>query len=149
MPNRGYFPPRLSSLSIPPPAFVPGDSDQDWVIDEYWIKNKISLDEQGYRAPVIFPNGLTVTKLTLHGFRDNAFASMYLQLIRNDKTRNITVMALIKADWTDGASSKYEDTIEYATIDNVNYTYLLWLKLNPNDSVNDVKFYAATIEFAG
>ncbi|MBA7518426.1 hypothetical protein ES705_10496 [subsurface metagenome] len=137
-----------SPMSFPPPAFVPGDSAYDWVINEYYVENKTSLEEQGFRAPVILPHGVTVTKLTLHGFRNDADANMYLELMRINKAEGVSMMCLIIADWISGCSSKYSENIDYATIDNLNYAYLLYLRLDPNDSTADVRLNGATIEFS-
>ena len=137
-----------SPLSVPPAAFVPISFAFDWVISEDYVRNASALSLLSYVAPLHFPNGAVISKLTLHGFRDDAAAIMALYLFRGDKAGGHVTMGFIVADWTDGAGSVYDDSIDYATIDNENYTYMLKLALTPNDHVDDVKYYGGKIDFA-
>lgn len=136
-----------SPVSIHPAAFIPLDDAEDWDVTAVRLANRASLNLQGFYAPVILPHGVTVTKVTLYGYRDDAAASMLLRLRRTDRQGSNDIMALAQANWTDGYNSIYDDTIASALIDNENYSYSLELQLNPNDSVNDVRFTGAKIAF--
>jgi len=137
-----------SPLSFPPPAFLPGDDTYDFDIACNYLMNRASLEMQLFRAPVILPQGVTVTKLTLYGYRDDAAATLQLILQRGSRTGMPLSMAMVTAGWTTGNNSGYIDSIDYATIDNETYNYTLQIMLNPNDSVNDVKLTGALIEFS-
>ena len=149
MPHVGNFPERghPKPLSIGPGAFVPGSNLHDWEIQQRFIKNRTALTDQYFYASVILPQGATVTKLTLHGYRDDVDAVLMLRLGRFDKVAAYTDMATVLADWTDGYGSGYDDSIDDPVIDNENYTYCLAANLNPNDSVEDVSFRCATIDW--
>ena len=149
MPHTGNFPPKLSPLSIPAAAFVPYNDIYDFTIDHTQIFNRTSLEIHLYYAPVILPHGATVSKVTLYGYRNDALAAMTLILYRVDPTESVAEMAMLMADWTLGAGSIYDDTIDYATIDNENYQYILEVGLDPNDDISDVRFFGAKIEFRG
>ncbi|MBA7550807.1 hypothetical protein ES705_43332 [subsurface metagenome] len=57
-------------------------------------------------------------------------------------------MGTIGAGWSDGYGSAYTDEISYPTIDNVNYSYVLILSINPDASVDDAQFTGAKIDFS-
>ena len=138
-----------SPMSIPAPAFVPGRDTHDWSIDCLTVRNYTALTMQYFHALVILPDGVTVAKVTLYGFRNDELATLELSLRRGDRAGNFVPMVTVTADWTTGYSSGYSDTIDYATIDNANYIYGFRLGLDPNDDVNDVRFTGAKIEFSG
>ena len=139
-----YFP---KPLAIPPPAFVPNLDTQDWEITQAYVRNRAVLTQQVYVAPVYLPDGATVTKLTLYGGRVDVDAVMQLWLRRSNRQMGLETMATVLADWTTGYSSGYDDTIDYAVIDNENYDYSLELILDPNDAVEDVTFTGALIDW--
>lgn len=138
----------LKIVSIPPAAFVPTTDTQDWLIDGGKVRNNAVLDLQRFYAPAIFPNGVTVSKLTLYGFRNDPLATMVLELRRAGRVGSHTLMAQCTADWTDEYGSIYDDTITDPVIDNANYSYLLELSLHPNDAAQDVWLTGAVIELA-
>jgi len=137
-----------SPISVPPAAFQPKHDNYDWTIDDYRLFNRSALTSQEYFAPVFLPPGATVTKLTLYGFRDDVAADMHLYLRRITGVGSHTTMALCAADWTDDAGAISDSTIDVALVDNSTYAYSLELVLDPNDSVLDVQFYRAEIEFS-
>lgn len=138
----------FKTVAICPADFTPGQEDYDWIQSYNQLHNRTSLTLQTFSAPVILPNGVTISKITLYGYRDDAEAEMSIRLYRNDPLGSSDLMAEVVADWTSGSSSGYDDTISYATIDNVNYTYGLILRLDPNDAVSDVNFTGVKIELA-
>lgn len=136
-----------SPLSISPAAFTPIFDTYDWYITQHTVKNRAGLVIQYYAAPVNLPHGVTVTKVTLYGYRDDNLSTMALTLYQTDRETNRPSMAGIIADWIDGYGSKYDDTINLAVIDNENYSYGFLLILTPNDAVEDCYFTGAKIEF--
>lgn len=138
-----------SPMSIPPASFFPRYDTYDWYLTTSYLRNRAVLTTQYYIAPVIFPPGITITKLTLYGYRDDVSSSMRLRFYRVNRTAGSSLMADILCDWTTGWSSLYDDSISYAVIDNIGYSYALFLDLNPNDDVLDVRLSGAKIEFTG
>lgn len=137
----------LSPIAISPSAFMPEHNGYDWSITWLRVKNNSTLNPQSFYAPINFPNGVTVTKLTLYGYRDDGSATMTLTLVRNDRENAVSTLASITADWTSGYSSKEHTTIDNSVIDNENYNYALKVSLNPNDSTDDIWLTGVEIEF--
>ncbi|MBA7521500.1 hypothetical protein ES705_13607 [subsurface metagenome] len=117
----------------------------DFTKTDLYLSNRTSLNPQIFDAPVFLPHRATVTKLKLQGYRDIATSSLYLCLKRSDPEGTSVSMASVTADWTDGVGSRETTTIEYATIDNELYSYLLYAELFPQGAVSVVKFYRAEI----
>ena len=137
----------FSPISYGPSAFTPERDFYDWVQDGQTLTNRTILTAQNYHNNVIAPNGSIITKITLYGYRDDADAALQLLLVKIDRIAGSVLMASVVADWTTGYDSGYVDYINFATIDNNNYSYDLIVVLNPNDNVADVKFSGAMIDF--
>jgi hypothetical protein len=138
-----------SPMSINPSAFIPPLDTHNFDLDEYRLINRTALTSQYFFAPLNLPHAATLTKLTLYGYRNDALADFLLFLFRTDHATTRVIMASIDAGWTSGYSSGFDDTISSPIIDNDNYQYSLRLTLDPNDSVLDVMFTGAKIEFTG
>ena len=149
MPHIGSFPavgfPK--PFIVPAPAFVPLGSDQDWIIKLKELRNKASLSSQEFNAPVCLPNGVTVTKLTLVGYRTAEVDTLELRLIRVSSAGSEQIMATVVADWLYGYGSTETTTISYAKIDNANYFYGLRADVDPDSVVTDARFTRAVIEW--
>ena len=135
-------------VSVPPHDFVPLDDTLDYTCDDIDLRNRTTLTEQSFHAPVFLPHGATVTKLTLYGYRSTAGSILGLGLRRVAHPVAQENMAYVGADWTDGEGSGYDDTVDYAVIDNENYYYHLLLTIDPDASVDDCYFYNAKIEWS-
>lgn len=136
-----------SPIAVSPAAFVPSQDNQDWFISWLKVANSANLTSQYFYAPVFFPNGCTITKLTLYGFRNDAAAVMTLSLSRNDRENASSTLASVTADWTTDYSSGEDTSIANAVVDNETYTYAVRLNLNPNDSTGDIWLTGAEIAF--
>ena len=147
-PHVGYFPREYPKpLSIGPPGFVPQEDTYDWLIVGGTLKNRAVLTEQLFSCPILLPHGVTVTKLTLYGFRDDGLATLMVTLQRATTIGATEPMTSKTADWTTGDSSGESTAILNPVIDNNNYAYFLTLQLDPNDSVEDVKFRSIRIDW--
>lgn len=135
-------------LSVPPSAFKPTVDTDDWSDGGVYLINRVALAEQNYYAPIYFPDKVTVTALTLYGYRDLAAAAMSLALYRMDRIGGATLMASVIANWIGGYSHLSDSTITAPIIDNVNYQYVLYLSLDPSIAVLEVRFSGATITFS-
>ena len=130
-----------------PGALLPGEDTLDYILGGFGFQNRTSLTSQLFHAPVFLPQGAKVKRLTLVGFRDDALATMQLRLQRVTDAFSPEPMATVTADWTIGNSSGYTETIAYPDIDNETYSYMIDVALDPNDAVEDVKFYRAKIDW--
>jgi len=139
----------FSPLAIPTSAFHPQLDTYDWTNTGNTLNNRTSLTRQDFNAPLYFPDGVTLTTLTLHAYRDDASSALGIYLYRLANDAGFTEIASVIAGWTNGYGSKSDTSINHATIDNVNYHYALQARITPNDSVNDVKIYAVKIYFTG
>jgi len=139
----------LSPLSVPPGAFSSYLDTQDFTNTLSVLQNRVSLLAQYFITPVFFPNAVTITKLTLYGYRDDAASLLCINLYRIHHLGGSVIMATVTSNWTTGWSSLYDDSITNPVIDNDLYSYGLDVALNPNDSVDDVKLSGVKIEFTG
>ena len=149
MPHIGNFPPPgyPKPLAISCAAFHPFTDTYDWEIGSQFIRNRIALTEQDYYAGVDLPHKAVVTELTLIGHREDALATLMLQLWKAAHDGITTLMAELTADWTDGNGLISTTTITEPTIDNENYQYSVMVRLDPNDSINDVMLRKVKIDW--
>lgn len=139
----------MSPISLSPAAFWPIFDTYDYDQGGNFLKNRIALTAQYYQANVSFPPGVTITKLTFFAYRDDALSDTSITLYRVGRTGALSAMATVVANWIDGYNSSYDDSIVYAVIDNVDYSYLLQCSIEPNDNVLDVRLVGAMIDFTG
>lgn len=105
-----------------------------------------------YFAPVLLPQGATVTRFTL-AFRDNATGDLTATLWRDDSSGMGSTMAQLDSSGSYPSpwyGSKVDTSISYATIDNAAYAYYLGLQLPesiPGASGPLVWFTGAVIEY--
>ena len=149
MPHIGNFPVPAypKPLALAPPEFVPRYDTNDWEIEVPILKNRAVLTEQYFRAPVNLPQGATITKVTLYGYRSTALSTLDLGLYRSDRAGSQEEMARCIADWTDEYGSISDESITYPTIDNVNYEYGFQLQVDPDAAVDDCTFTGVVIEW--
>lgn len=138
----------LSPISIHASSFQPEDDQIDYIADRLGLRRRSDLGEEAFYSPVMFPHGVTVSKVTMVAYRNDAAAALTVHLLRVDSTGSHAFMATLAADWTDGAGSIYDDSISYATIDNANYSYCLDAYVNPNDNIMDVVLFRIQIDFS-
>jgi hypothetical protein len=94
----------------------------DWISNGVFLRNRAALTAQNFHFSPVFPHGVTITKLTLYGYRDDALSSMQLFLYRINRVAGPTEMASITSNWSD---------------------------LEPNNNVYDCWLVCAKIEFTG
>jgi len=153
LPSQGADPIPVSGMLYPSPitisaaAFGPYRDTYDYFIAIEGLGNRTALSQQDYHASICLPHGVTVTKVTLYGYRDDGLATLRLLLRRTGRVGDIATMSDITAGWTTGWSSAYDDSITNPLIDNDDYSYGVVGILDPNDSVLDVKFSGVKVEF--
>jgi len=153
LPSQGADPIPVSGMLYPSPialphnAFIPQSDTIQYTLYTSVLVSRLLLTSQVFFAPVFLPDGVTVTKLTLFGYRDDAASVFSITLYRNDRADGNVIMGTVIADWTTGYSSKYDDSIASALIDNDDYQYVVYVTIDPNDSIWDVRFSGVKIEF--
>ena len=133
---------KTSYVSVSAAAFHPmyDGYDYDNPGNELWNKDG---DSDAYVAPVQLPHGATVTKLTFYWW-DGSAVDGRCTLYRNDLTGTEVVVAEAWTSGSDATSHSSQDTtMAYATIDNSQYAYYLYLDLP--DMV--VGVYGVVIEY--
>ena len=150
MPHIGNFPlPGFPNpLSIGPYDFIPVYDTDDFYIHFSMLRKNTGLGAGTFNAPVYFPHGARVKKLTLFGYRDDELSTLTLRLSRTNDTGNTEHLAQIDVTWTTGDDYGYDDTINYEVIDNENWRYHLTATLVPNDDVMDVALKRAIIDWS-
>ena len=134
-PGHGY-------VSVSTAAFQPVFDGYDYTNYGYYLTNDNDLGDY-FVAPVQLPHGVTVTKLTFYFYDDIAPSShSYAYLYRADLAGSTDNLAFVQSTST-GNDSAYDDSINYATIDNSQYAYYLWLILDTSDH----KAYGVIIEY--
>ena len=118
MPHIGNFPgpgyPR--PLSIHGAAFLPEADFVNYCFGPKGLQSATSLGMQSFYAPFYLPQGATIKKLTLVGYRDDALANMVATMSRTSDVFVSDTLATVAADWVDGHGSKYDDTIDYGSL---------------------------------
>ncbi len=130
--------------SVPAAAFVPKDHSYEYYNDGYRVLNPTGSAPY-FVAPVDLPHGATVTKVTFYFYDDSSVGSDYASvwLGRNDHDNSFSQMADVTSNDA-GDSSNQDDTINYATIDNSQYSYFLELCLNSSA----VWAYGVVVEYS-
>lgn len=140
--------PTLSPISVPPSAFNPKTDEVDYNHDQMELCSRVGLDLVHFFAPIYFPHGVTVTKLTMNSYREDDAAEIMLRLWQQGNVGEDEIMAEVTSLRTTGDGSDDDTSIDHALIDNASYSYCLDLRLNPNDSIGDVILWNAKIYFS-
>ncbi|MBA7636351.1 hypothetical protein ES703_43969 [subsurface metagenome] len=143
--GNGGFP---SPISISCTQFNPKDDTIDYYCSYYGLRRLSDEGPGTFYAPVNFPHGVTVTKLTLFGHLNNVQSQCDIKLNVVDNTGSFNSMAEVVGDWSDGNGSGYDDSINYGTIDNVNYSYCIYAIIDPYDGVNNAQLKRVLIDFS-
>ncbi|MEM3610414.1 MAG: hypothetical protein QW076_05970 [Candidatus Anstonellales archaeon] len=133
IPKKGY-------ISIPPTAFTPKENTQP-----YYIYYNVLEGEGDFLAPLQLPLGVTLTKMTVYlsDYKTDGEIDVFLRgwnLTSNEPLGPWMAYVATSKEGTPGRIVLYDDTIDYATIDN-NCIYSLWVAFTYKDlflSVNGV-----------
>jgi len=133
-------------VSVPAAAFVSYDSAMHWALDPY-LRNLASPIVVLFRAPVQLPHGATVEKLTCYWYDYNATYDVYMCLRRYNMSYYAEYLAAMVSTGQAGDGSSYDNTIDYATVDNSHYAYIMEVIIWPTPDGNNLKFKYAVIEY--
>ncbi|MHC4500335.1 MAG: autotransporter outer membrane beta-barrel domain-containing protein, partial [Planctomycetota bacterium] len=132
-------------ISVSAAGFRPTEDGYDFSNpDGVILVNTDSLSDY-YTASVQLPHGATATKLT-YFWRDFSGAwdgDTYVRFLRTGLSGMSNIMAAATSSGSGGNGSSYDDTIDYATIDNSQYAYHLWCHL----PYSDTSLYGVIIEY--
>ncbi|MBU1878039.1 MAG: hypothetical protein KJ734_03725, partial [Chloroflexi bacterium] len=117
--------PGREHLSIPAAAFRPISSQYDYENHGRFLKQFAGGTGNGlYLAPVQLPHGATITAVTFHWYDTLVGTEGAATLRRSNRTSaSESNMAYAATFDESGYGSSRDNTITYATVDNVNYTY--------------------------
>jgi hypothetical protein len=120
-------------LSIPAAAFTPTDDTTSWHNTGTQLHGQYF-----FIAPVYLLNGATVTKVTFHWRDDAATYDGVLTLTRNNMDGSCHQLASTPTSGNSGYGISYDDTIDYALIDNSIYSYHFVCTLDTDIWLNGV-----------
>ena len=133
-------------IQIPASAFVRGGNDNN-VFISIDIRNYDTLIRY-LTAPVLLPNGVTITNFTAYWYDANATSDISCSLWRTVGDEFAYSMANGNSSGSSGYGSTIDTTIGLglADIDNQQYSYCIHLAL-PGDAFNSLRFRFVTIGF--
>jgi len=114
--------PRQGNISIPAAAFVSSVSNDNTYIWDRLMNYEDSITVY-FVASVQLPHGATVTNMTSY-WKDEGGNVLSCHLMRYNQTQT-EFMASTSSSTTTGYGSGYDDTVDFATIDNNQYAYFL------------------------
>lgn len=145
-----YTPPTVAApgrLSIPAAAFQPREDGYDYENHGRYLvlKAGATTPSGSFAAPVQLPHGATITKMTFY-YCDYGPGAVTATLQRTDYTLgNFVNLASVTSKGTGGCSSDYDDTIDYATVNNSHYGY--WVVWDLLAGALDYKGCGVVIEY--
>jgi len=139
MPQKGY-------ISVPAAAFNPYESAWDTRNSGYHLFNYDSFDAWFFGS-VQLPHGATVTNFTTY-WKDSGTNYVECDLRRCSSNMIYTMASADSPEISGpGLGSSYDDTINYATVDNTQYMYTLYVSIPYSASHTDYYFNYAIIEY--
>lgn len=137
---------RTGHISISPSAFQPHTEAYQFARTGYML---YTTSGDTYNAPLNLPDGSTVTKVTLYSRNSTASEDVTMYLRRSTvPSSTINTMAQVTSVYTtanSGYASDYDDSIDYATVDNESYKY--WLQASFNGTGANLQVTAVVIEY--
>ena len=138
--------PITSYLSIPAAAFVPQYNYSAQTYNGGSLVRTLSGSYDIFNAPVQLPHGATVTKMTVYWYDNYAGGDGTIALRRSSFSLFPFTMAEVTTSGSGGNGNGVDSTIDYAQIDNSQYTYYLTAQL-PTDGTDYVGLYGVVIEY--
>ena len=136
-------------ISIHPSAFASNDETSDFTLND----NALFLDTvnvETFRAPVMLPDGATITGVRAIGRDNNALGTLQVNLERQDPTTATTSQIASVNTTSDSTDivTLTEDTLTNTTVDNDTYNYHAEAVLTVlGGTANQVSFRGIEIEY--
>jgi len=136
-----------SPISIHPSRFLPLQDDVDFYCNYAGLRKRTDPAAGQFYSPLVLPNGLTITKLTMYAYCmvAGSVVSIRLNYVTNAGVQ--TQMAECENYWSDGDGSDYDDSITSPVIDNINYSYCIHCIIDPNTDVLNSILRRVMIDF--
>ncbi|RMF38282.1 MAG: hypothetical protein D6759_01180 [Chloroflexi bacterium] len=139
--------PITSYLSIPAAAFVPQNNYTDQTYNGGSIVRSTASPGFTFNAPVFLPHSATVTKMTAYWYDNYSGGDGTITLRRTPLNTAFSVkLAEVNTSGNGGNGTSADTSIDYAQIDNSQYTYYLTADL-PTDGTSYVGLYGVVIEY--
>jgi len=145
-PGIGFAP--TGYVSIPASAFISANPQSDLVQISTSLLNLDDTRNLGFYGAVQLPHGVTVTNVTFYWHDANAGLDFDCALWRIRGDGSIDDMTYATSSGSAGAGSTVDTTIDFAEIDNSQYTYLLYVVIPANSPTNSLRFRFVTIGFS-
>jgi len=129
---------KTSYVSVSAAAFTPSNENVPYINEGYTLWSE-DWDWYRYMAPVQLPHGAIVTNITSY-FYDHSIRWGWFYFYRNNMNGTTELMA--DGMMEVGKGSTYDNTIDYAIIDNSRYSYYLEWEL-----YEDFEGYGVIIEY--
>jgi hypothetical protein len=123
-------------VSVAGASFTPTLDDYELDTGYGYLLNASSTIDGWYLAPITLPHGATITKFVAYYFDNNAEKYIYIELFRKPlDSFEVQTMASVGSS---GANSHptywFDDSIQYATVDNQSNTYFAMVYIPVNSS---------------
>lgn len=129
-------------------AFVPEDNNSYFIRENYCLMNTVAGMNQTFFAPVFLPDGAIVSRFEASYYDGDMTynGNAYLYCIDKGNGATYTMAHVGTVDWS-GMQHVFEETIDYATVDNHAYNYVILMRLRYDSSQDQMRFYGAEIEY--
>lgn len=134
-------------VSIPASAFVTTNPYGDLVNIATELRNLDDTRTLEFYGAVQLPHGVTVTNVTFYWHDANVGLDLGPALWRIRGDGSIDSMAYGMSSGSAGAGSTVDTTIDFADIDNSQYSYSLYVEIPPNSPPSSLQFFFMTIGF--
>ena len=141
-PGIGFEP--TGYISIDASAFHPGYTTD--VAYAGGVLRNMDTKTVYFFASVQLPQGATVTNITGYWYDSDSSNNLVCRLSQGSMGV-VYKMAEVSSTGSDGYGSDLETTIDYATVDNSQYSYTLIVTIPTLSNFNALEFYSVTIGF--
>jgi hypothetical protein len=129
-------------------AFVPEDHTCTFIRENNCLMNTVSGSNQNFFAPLSLPDGAIVSRFEVSYYDGDATYNGNAYLYCIDKGNGATyTMGSAGTSGTSGMQHVYDESIDYATVNNHDYNYVILIRLRYDSSQDFMRFYGAEIEY--
>jgi hypothetical protein len=144
-PGIGFAP--TNYISVPASAFVPRYPYNDNVEVGRHLQNFEAVGYVYFFGSVQLPHGVTVTNVTSYWYDANAGVDLACRLWSIDGEDLGFVLADVDSSGSSGVGATIDTTIDYAEIDNSQYSYVFQVTIPANSPNTSLLFLFVTIGF--
>lgn len=138
-------------LMINPISLI-GNSDQvDYIFTNGKLTNRTTLTEQTFYAPLVLPDGVTITEVVLYGCTNHASATLRITslnriLMSTGAYTSLNVSLSISG--TGGYQNATDNTLANNVIENTQYSYYFIIGIDPGAAVGDCELDGIRVAYA-